>query len=151
MATVATRTPAHLWIVGVLSLLWHGFGAYDYVMSQTRNADYMRMMTEPYGVDTGAAVEYFDSFPLWADMAWALGVWGAVAGSILLLARSRYAAHAFVVSLFGLVCAMVYSFANPLPGMSDSALATVLPIVVAVVTVLLIWYARRQTAAGVLR
>ncbi|MGX7894430.1 hypothetical protein [Tsuneonella sp. HG222] len=143
--------PWHLWAVGVVALLWNCIGAYDYIMSQTRNADYMRMMTEPYGYDTQAAVEYFDSFPLWADTAWALGVWGAVAGSVLLLLRSRYAFHAFVVSLIGLVGANVHSLQNPLPGLSDSAMALGMTAAITAITLLLIWYARRQTAAGVLR
>ena len=75
-ATVSARTPWHLWVVGLLSLLWNCIGCYDYVMSQTRNAEYMRMITEPYGVDTQAAVAYFDSYPVWADVAWALGACG---------------------------------------------------------------------------
>ena len=32
--TVTARTPAHLWIVGILSLLWSCFGAYDYWFAQ---------------------------------------------------------------------------------------------------------------------
>ena len=150
-ATAATPAPWHLWAIGIASLLWNCFGGYDYVMSQTRNAEYMRMMTEPFGVDTQAAVEYFDGFPLWADTAWALGVWGAVAGSVLLLLRSRYALHAFVVSLVGIVASLAYSYANPLPGLTDSGFATVMPIVILAITALLAWYARRMTAAGVLR
>ena len=99
----------------------------------------------------GSGDVHFHLDPLWADAAWALGVWGAVAGSVLLLLRSRYAFHAFVASFVGLVVAMVYYFANPLPGISDSALAMIFTVVVVVVTLLLIWYARRMTAAGVLR
>ena len=38
---VAARTPAHVWIVGVLSLLWGCFGAYDYTMTRMRNTDYI--------------------------------------------------------------------------------------------------------------
>ena len=37
-------TPAHLWVVGVLALLWNLFGAYDYVMSRLRDAAYVRKM-----------------------------------------------------------------------------------------------------------
>ena len=36
---VAARTPAHLWIVGILSLLWNGFGAYDYLMTRMRKTE----------------------------------------------------------------------------------------------------------------
>ena len=39
---VSTRTPAHLWIVGILSLLWNGFGCYDYLMTRMRNTDYLK-------------------------------------------------------------------------------------------------------------
>ena len=30
---VSARAPAHLWIVGILSLLWNAFGCYDYLMT----------------------------------------------------------------------------------------------------------------------
>jgi hypothetical protein len=38
MATAApTKTPWHLWVVGILSLLWNAFGGYDYTMTQLRD------------------------------------------------------------------------------------------------------------------
>ena len=47
MATRA-RTPVHLWIVGVLALLWNGIGGYDYLMTRMRNIDYRARMM-PHG------------------------------------------------------------------------------------------------------
>ena len=38
---VQARTPAHVWIVGILATLWNAFGAYDYIMTQTNNAAYL--------------------------------------------------------------------------------------------------------------
>jgi hypothetical protein len=35
----AAKAPVHLWIVGFLSLLWNGFGCYDYLMTRMRNLD----------------------------------------------------------------------------------------------------------------
>ena len=36
MATaISGATPKHLWVVGILSLLWNCFGAYAYTMSHT--------------------------------------------------------------------------------------------------------------------
>jgi hypothetical protein len=55
------------------------------------------------------------------------------------------------VSLVGIVASIAYSYANPLPGLTDSGFATVMPIVILAITALLAWYARRMTAAGVLR
>lgn len=103
MATLA-RAPVHLWIVGILALLWNGYGAFEYVMAQTRNAAYLAQVSE-------ADLAYLDSFPGWALAAWALGVWGGVAGSLLLLARSRHAEFAFGLSLAGLLVATIYQHA----------------------------------------
>ena len=92
--------PRHLWIVGVLSLLWNAFGAMDYVLTNTNNEAYLSQFTPEQ-------LAYFIDFPAWTTAAWALGVWGALAGSVLLLMRSRFAVHAFGVSLAG----MAVSFA----------------------------------------
>ena len=33
----SAKTPVHLWIVGALATVWNAFGAFDYLMTQTRN------------------------------------------------------------------------------------------------------------------
>ena len=43
--THRTKTPWHLWIIGVVALLWSAIGAFDYVMTQTKNESYMGMFT----------------------------------------------------------------------------------------------------------
>jgi hypothetical protein len=52
----AARTPAHLWIVGVLSLLWNAMGAFDYTATRLRLDFYMSQFT-PQQLD------YFYNFP----------------------------------------------------------------------------------------
>lgn len=146
-----TSAPWHLWVVGVVSLLWNGFGGYDYTMTQLRDRDYMASMVEPFGMTADSALAYYDSFPLWADAFWALGVWGSVAGSVLLLLRSRYAFHAFVASLVGLIGGMFYQFTNPMPGLSDMTIPLVFTGVIFAAVALLIWYSKAMTARGVLR
>jgi len=84
---VSARAPAHLWIIGILSLLWSGFGCYDYVMTRMRNTDYLAEMMPT--VDPNAMLAWVDSFPIWAQFGWGLGVWGGLLGSVLLLMRSR--------------------------------------------------------------
>jgi hypothetical protein len=89
------RAPAHLWIVAVLGTLWNGFGALDYTMTQMRHPAWMGQMTADQQ-------SFLEGAPYWLDATWALGVWGGLLGSLLLLARSRYAVAAFIVSLVGL-------------------------------------------------
>ena len=134
-----------------MSLLWNGFGAYDYLMSKTENREYLAGMMEPTGVTVDAAVAYMQAMPLWANIAWGLGVWGAVAGSVLLLLRKRYAYHAFMASLVGLVFGMIHQWTNPMEGMTDTTTPLIFSVVIFAITLFLLCYSRRMTAAGVLR
>lgn len=92
--------PRHLWVVGVLALLWNLFGALDYLMTQTRNEAWMARFTPEQ-------LDYFYAIPPWAVAAWAIAVWSAVLGSILLLLRREAAATAFLVSLLAMIASNV--------------------------------------------
>lgn len=140
------KTPVHLWIVGGLSLVWNAFGGYDYVMTQTKNAAYLEMFTP-------AQRAFFDSFPVWMEASWAFGVWGAIAGSVLLLMRSHNAVLAFIVSLAGLALSTLWQFG--LSGVDVGSIlgagALIMNVVIWAVAILLLVYAWRQRKNGVLR
>jgi hypothetical protein len=141
-----TSTPKHLWVVGIFSLLWNAFGGYDYVMSQLGDAAYLESMG--FGPEETA---WMDGFPLWAETAWAIGVWLSVLGSILLLLRSRHAASAFALSLAGALVSFAYQFTSDKPESLQSGLPVIMPVVILVLVLAQWYYARRQIAAGVLR
>lgn len=142
------KAPTHLWIVGVLALLWNAFGALDYTMSRMRDEAYFRKMMPD--TDPAAILAYIDAMPAWASAGWALGVWGGLIGALLLLARSRHAVTLFVLSLLGVVLAFGYQLfvATDRPAAMDSP---VMPLVVSVIAVALLAYARAMRAKGVLR
>lgn len=148
--TERSKTPVHLWIAGVIATLWNGFGVTDYLMTRTRGAAWIDQMMP--GVDSARFMAYIDAFPIWASVGWALGVWGALAGSLLLLARSRHAVAAFAVSLLGAISGIGYQLVNPIniPEMTQGANA-VMPYVIIAIAAVLLFYAWRQKAAGVLR
>jgi len=147
MATLApARTPTHLWAVGILSLLWNAFGACDYTMSEMGNASWFEMM----GLGQ-EEIAWVAAFPVWAVAAWAVGVWGSVLGSILLLLRSRLAAPVFLVSILGAVIAFAYQFTSDRPASMQGASAMIMPLVILVLIAAQWLYARRMAAAGVLR
>ncbi len=141
----STRTPSHLWIVGVAATLWNGFGAFDYLMTQTRNAQYLANFTDPQRI-------YFESFPIWMEAMWAIGVWGGLAGSLLLLARSRHAVAAFALSLAGLAASTIYQYvlSSPPAEMTSGAMLGMNLAIWAVAVGLLV-YAIRMRRRGVLR
>lgn len=144
---MTTSTPWHLWAVGVLSLLWNGYGVYDFVMTTTQGAAYMRSM----GFDQ-AMIDYYEAMPVWMWGPWILGVFGAALGSILLLIRNRLAVWAFAASLVGAVISLVYGqFIDPPPLTPEMATMRWVPWVITAIAVLLAWYAWTMAKKGVLR
>ena len=147
MATAYSgSTPKHLWVLGILSLLWNCYGAYDYLMTNIDPAAYIA--SAGFGPEVAA---WFETFPTWSVAAWAVGVWASVAGSILLLLRSRHAATAFLLSLIGALISFGYQFTTDQPAEVAGGAAAIMPIVILIAIVAQWYYARRQAAAGVLR
>jgi hypothetical protein len=143
------KTPWHIWVVGLITLMWHAFGAYDYTMSELRDAAYLSMMPED---QRAGMLAYLDNMPSWAVATWALGVWGSVLGSVLILARSRHAVNAFVVSLLGFIGTSLYTYMiAPASIMSQGGLGLVISGAILVILLGTMLYARAQVVAGRLR
>jgi hypothetical protein len=145
------RVSAGYWIVAAVSLLWNGFGGYDYVMTKLANMDYL---TGAVGGDAALAQQMLDlteAMPLWAHVLWALGVWSSVLGSLLLLARSRHAVSAFIVSLVTAALSFAYQATLTMPAALDTPAMKVMPVFILAAIVLQWWWARRKLADGTLR
>jgi hypothetical protein len=140
----AGKAPTHIWVVGVISLLWNAFGAYDYTMTNLRDPGYVAQFPPEM-------MDVIDAFPMWTMAAWALGVWGALAGSVLLLMRSRFAVHAFAVSLAGLAGSQVYQATIDLPEAMTGGAMMAMTAVIWIGALAFLWYAWKQAKAGVLR
>ena len=137
------RTPVHLWIVGVLALLWNLMGAFDYLATQLQLESYMSQFTEEQ-------LAYFYGFPAWAVSGWAFAVWGAVVGSVGLLLRRKWSVWAFAVALVGMAVSSIYTF-----GVSNGAEmmgsgGVIFSVVIWVISIFLLVYAWSQAKRGVL-
>jgi hypothetical protein len=137
------KTPRHLWAIGIVSLLWNAMGGLDYTLTHLHNPTWLAQATPEQ-------IAWFDGFPLWATSFWALGVWGAVAGSVLLLMRSRWAVEAFGISLIGLIGSHIYQYGSKAPEGINSAAGTVFAAVLAIIAVALLVYAARMRKRGIL-
>lgn len=138
------KAPVHLWVVGVLALLWNAVGAFDYVATQLRLEGYMSQFTQEQ-------LDYFYGFPAWAVAAWAIAVWFALFGSIALLLRRRLAYLLFTISLVAMLASTVHSFV-----LSDGAAmmgsgGVVFSGLIVAIGILLVWYSKSMTTRGVLR
>jgi hypothetical protein len=140
-----TRAPWHLWVVGVLSLVWNSIGAFDFVMTETRNAGYLSALKPEQR-------EYYFGFPIWVVAAWGVAVWGGVLGSLLLLLRRRLAAPLFLASVAGMILTDIYTFVLS-DGMkiNGGAGIAVFSAVIFAIGIFLLAYAGRMCRRGVLR
>lgn len=137
------RTPVQFWIVGVVSLLWNSFGAFDYSMSHLKGEAYYRAagMSE-------AQIALMATYPSWMHAVWAIGVWGSFAGAILLLLRSRWSVAAFSISLLGVIGNLAYTAMTPAVA---QAMGVAMPLLILAICLLLLGYARAMANRGVLR
>ncbi|MFN3516303.1 MAG: hypothetical protein ACK4YM_03980 [Novosphingobium sp.] len=128
--------PASFWVIAGAGMIWNAIGGIIYTWSKLDPSAALAKASP-------AMQAYIATMPIWAHLGWSLGVWGSVAGSVLMLVRSRYAVPAFLVSLVG----AIVSYAA-------QAIAAVLEPALSIFTVLVIaflWhYARRSAVQGLL-
>lgn len=136
------RTPWHLWVIAPVTLLFNLLGITSYLTVK------LGMMAEA-GM-TPTQIAFMQAYPAWATTVWAMGVWGAFAGSLLLLFKSRWAVAAMSVALTGLVGVTIAEmFVLEVPPEMQTPIG--LRGAIWLVTLFLLLYARRMAAAGVLR
>lgn len=92
--TATPGRPWHLWVVGILGGLWSVIGVVSFLLTQLN----VEAVMSRYPAQQR---EYFESFPLWADAVWALGVFAGVVGCLLLLLKNRLAVPVLIASLIG--------------------------------------------------
>lgn len=144
-----TKLPWHFWAVGILALVWNGFGATDYTMTQLESRGWFAFM----GMDeatTDVALAFIEAQPAWMSALWALGVWGGLAGALLLLARNRLAVPAFLVSLVGAVGSFFAMFQQEVPAELEEAGGGGIMYVVVVLAIFFAWYAWTMRKQGLL-
>ena len=136
--TERSKAPWHLWVVGIAGLLWSAMGAMDYVMTQTKNAQYMSNFTPEQ-------LEFFYGIPAWAVATWAIAVWGGVLGCLLLLIRTRHAVGVLLASLLGMFMTTIenFVFRNGLEVMGDP-FSLGFSAVIFLISVGLVIYARKM-------
>jgi hypothetical protein len=137
------KTPVHLWIVAIVSLLWNAMGAFDYLATKLRLEFYMSQFTPEQ-------LDYFYAFPSWMVVAWAIGVWGSLFGSVALLLSKYHAVWLFGASILGLAISTLYNFVLTDGAEAMGSGGVVFTAVIWVIVLLLFFYARAMAKRGVL-
>lgn len=139
-----TKPPMSFWVIGVLALVWNGFGAISYLIMQLFTSDAVSEAMAEQEI----AIE---SLPVWVTSAYAIAVWGGLLASLFLLMRKSWAKTWFLLSLLGVLVQSVYTFfmSNTLADNGAGALA--LPIAIIAVAIYLYYYSGKAIANGWLK
>ena len=142
--TSNTKSPWHLWVIGIISLLWNSMGALDYIMTQTRNEAYMSSFTADQ-------LSFFYGFPGWVVATWAIAVWASVIGSLLLLFRKALAVWLFLASLIAMLITTFHNFvlSNGLQAIGDT-FSLIFTAIIFVVALILYLYSRKLQQLAIL-
>jgi hypothetical protein len=144
MNATTAKVPRHLWVVGILAVLWNAIGAFDYAATQFRLDFYMSQFTPEQ-------LDYFYGFPAWAVASWAIAVWSSLIASVGLLLRRAWAVGLFGLALAAMLVTFVYNFVLS-DGLSmvgtGGAIFTAL---IWAIAIFLFLYARAMAKRGVLR
>lgn len=103
MNQTANKAPWHLWLIGILAVLWNAVGAFDYTATQMQLEPYMSQFT-------AQQLDYFYGFPAWVVACWAVAVWASLLGSLALLLRKAFAAWLFGAAILGMMGTSIHNF-----------------------------------------
>ena len=94
----ATRTPWHLWVVGILSLAWNASGAWVFVQAQSGAA-----------MDMDATeIAYYAAQEPWFVAVTDVAFGAAILAALALLLRSRWAVTLYALSVAAIVVTSAY-------------------------------------------
>jgi hypothetical protein len=146
MTDAPVRTPWHLWLVGLIAVLFNSIGVFDFVMSMAQGAKYQASV----GM-TPEQIAHYQQMPSWMMVVWAVGVFGAFLASILLLLRRRQALTTFIVSLAAFLLSLLYTYVLTDGGAVMGQQMAVTSAVIAGLLAFFSWYSRFMTLRQVLR
>jgi hypothetical protein len=145
MTNALVKIPWHLWLVGVIAVLFNFIGVFDYVMSMAQGAKYQASA----GM-TPEQIAHYQGMPGWMTVVWAVGVFGAFVASILLLLRRKLALPVFVLSLAAFLVSLVYTYVLTNGGAVMGPQMAIASAVIAALLVFFIWYSRFMAVRSVL-
>jgi hypothetical protein len=143
-----TKPAWHYWLVAVVSVLWNLMGAYDYWMTRTRNMAWLDQATQGHGE---IFLKWHDQTGWLVQIGWPLGVWGSLAGAVLLLARSRHAVSAYTLSLVGALASYAAQLTGSFPPEIHRQGMAVAAVAITALIAAQLWYARNAADRGLLR
>jgi hypothetical protein len=137
------KTPWHIWVVGIVAVLFNFIGVFDFSMTMMQGSTYMASA----GM-TPEQIAHYDNMPMWMTFVWAIGVFGAFGASILLLLKRKLSVPIFMISLTAFMLSLVYTYVLTGAGAIMGQQMAITSGVIAVLLAFFTLYARQMAKAG---
>jgi hypothetical protein len=137
----ARKAPWHLYLIGTLAVLWNIVGVFDFLATATQFQPYMDRFPE-------GARQYWETQSFMVYAVWAMSVFSALIGSVLLIKRQALAVRVLAAATTTTIFAMALSYSRPA---ADYDATRVFAVCIIVVSLLILNYAFHQSKRGVLR
>jgi len=140
-ATTKNKPSIGFWIASVLGLLWNLLGVNAYLQQAYKTEGFRAQFSAEQLV-------IMDNFPAWATAAFAIAVFAGALGCVMLLLRKKLAKILLIVSLLGVV--VQFSYELFMTNSSDfyDTFAWIMTIMIPIVSIYLIWVAKKAIAKG---
>ncbi len=139
--SIPRKTPWHLWVVGILTLLWNGSGAYTIMMAQAGRLSGM----------SADEVAYYAAQPTWFVIATEIALLAPLAAAVALLLRSRTAVWLFALSVAAVLVTNFYDLTAGTSRALASRGALIVTVVIVAIAILQVIYAWTMRNRAVLR
>ena len=140
--TAAIKPPTWYWVVSGLAVLWMLFGVMAWVMDLMTDEASLAELSE-------AQRQLFAARPQWLFVVYGVAIFSGLAGAIGLLLRKSWASMLFGLSLAAIIIQFGYTFfAMRAVELLGAAAAIPFPLVIFLIGVALLWFARRSRKAG---
>lgn len=136
MTTSMNKPPIWFWIISVVALVWNGLGVMAYLARAFATEEMIAALPEEQ------QAEFLVEYPAWYTAAFALAVFCGALGCIALLIKKKWAHPLFVISAIGAIVQHIYLFMN----VEMDSPAMVMPVMVILVCIFLIWFAKNAIA-----
>lgn len=141
-STAASKPPTWYWVVSGLAVLWMLFGVMAWVMDLMTDEASLAELSE-------AQRQLYAARPQWLFAVYGVAIFSGLAGAVGLLIRKSWAAILFGLSLAAIIIQFGYTFlAMRAVEVLGAAAAIPFPLVIFLIGVALLWFARRSRRLG---
>jgi hypothetical protein len=142
----AGRAPWHLWLVGLLMVVWNAASCYSHVMTLGRDDGYFRAT----GI-TPEIAAYFAALPPWYIATWTVGVWGGLVAAVSLLMRKSSSVWWFAASQVAMAVNGVATLRSSEAREVLGAVGSIWAIATIILGAFLVFYSMAIKQRGILR